>query len=220
MWSSLTVPGRLGLLSGRRRDLRDFHQELAHHALRTHPGTVLWCDGDHGFDPYDLAELNLTRGLQADDGAERVLVKRCISAFQWDTVLTKHLPEKLEETDASLVLAAPYDRLFVHEELRDWEQEDYVRYSLGFLRDLARRRGVPILLSVDMERWWRTHPVLAQMTYEAVDARWGIARPDGRWHAREDTTGAVVDPYLRRQVTLLDFVEESVPVPVPLPRAR
>lgn len=124
--------------------------------------------------------MNLTRGLQADDRADRVPVKRCMTAFQWDAVLMRHLPEKLEETDASLALAAPHDRIFVQEELRDWEQRDYGRYSLRFLRDLARRRDVAMVLSLDMARWWCTHPVLARMTYEAVDAGWNVTRPDGR----------------------------------------
>lgn len=218
MWSPLLAPG-LGLLSGTRRDLRGFAQELCHFAVHHRDGAVLWCDGAHGFDPYHMAELNLERGFQADDGAQRVLIKRCMTPFQWDTVLNHHLDDKLLEVDADAVVVAPFDRLYSTDELQDWEQEDFCRHALRHLRDLSRRHRVPILLFVDMERWWRTHPILAQATYEAAHSRWRIDAPDGRWRAVAET-GEVVDPWLRRQVTLLDFVEEEAPLPVAGQRRR
>lgn len=214
MWSRILEPG-LTLLSGTRRNLRGFSQELCHHAVHEYPGTVLWCDGDHGFDPYHMAEMNLERGRQADDGADRVLIKRCMTPFQWDTVLTKHLDEKLLQIDASVIAVAPFDRLFSTDELQDWEQEDYTRFALNHLKNLTRRYQIPILLSVDMERWWRTHPVLAQATYEATHNRWNIDAPDGRWRAISERN-EIIDPWLRRQVTLLDFIEEEVLRPIPL----
>ncbi len=212
MWQPLLEPG-LTLLAGSRRDLRGFGQELCHHAVHSGDGAVLWCDGDHGFDPYHMAELNLERGHQADHGAQRVLVKRCMTPFQWDTVLTKHLDEKLAIVDADVAIVSPFDRLYSTDELQDWEQEDFTRFALKHLKNLSRRHRIPILLFVDMQRWWRTHPILAQATYEAVHTRWSIDAPDGRWRAIQDT-GRVIDPWLRHQVTLLDFVEEPVPVPV------
>lgn len=208
VWQDLLQPGRVALLHAPGRRLLGFFQELTHHAIHSNPGTVLWCDGDHGFNPYDFAELNLTNGFSADDGADRILVKRCMTPFQWDTVLTRHLDEKLQDTETSLVVVNPFDRLWSHEEIQDWEQEDYTRFSLKHLAKTARRFKVPVLLGVDMDRWWRTHPTLAKATMEGVDDRWHIEAPDGRWKATRDD-GFVLDPHLRRQVTLLDFVEES-----------
>ncbi len=218
MWEPLLEPG-LTLLHGERHQLRAFHQELAHHAIHNHDGHVLWCDGDHGFNPYDFAELNLERGHQADHGATRLLVKRCMTPFQWDSVLTQHLGQKLHEVDTALALAAPFDRLFSTDELQDWEQEDYVRYALNHLNGVAREHEIPLVLSVDMTRWWRTHPTLARLTYEAVQKRWSITCPGNRWRAAEEG-GLIVDPWLRRQVTLLDFMEEDVQAPVVRRRPR
>jgi hypothetical protein len=169
---------------------------------------VLWCDGDHGFDPYEFAELNLVRGFSAEEGATRVLIKRCMTPFQWDSVLTRHLDEKLQDNHAALVVATPFDRLWSHEEIQDWEQEDYTRFSMGHLAKTARKFGVPVLLGVDMERWWRTHPTLSRITTEMADVRWHIEAPDDRWTATRDD-GLVLDPYLRRQVTLMDFAQEE-----------
>ncbi len=208
MWSSLLASSKVALLSGSGRDLRGFFQTLTHFAVHTRAGSVLWCDGDHGFDPYEMAELNLTSGFAADDGADRVLIKRCMTPFQWDSVLTRHLPEKIGQTETALVIATPFDRLWSHEEIQDWEQEDYTRFSLASLQATAKRENVPILLGVDMERWWKTHPTLARITQEGVDVRWRIEWMQGRWRAvRED--GEIVDPMLRRSVTLLDYLPEE-----------
>jgi hypothetical protein len=220
VWAPLLEPG-LALLNGPQRLLTGFLQELTHFAIHAHPGTVLWCDGAHTYNPADFAELNLVRGFEADDGADRALVKRCMTPFQWDSTLTRHLGDKLEQVDASLVAVNPFDALWTHEEIQDWEQEDYTRFSLQHLHGLARDHAVPILLGVDMDRWWRTHPVLAGATAAAVDARWSVTAPDGRWKAvRGD--GLELDPYLRRQVTLLDYAEEPerLTVQVPPRRAR
>ena len=119
VWSAFLKP-KLHLLSADRRSLRAFGQELAHFAVHARPReSVLWCDGDHGFDPYDFAALNLERGHQPDGGADRVLIKRCMTAFNWELALDRHIEEKLETTDVSMVVMAPYDALFCHEELAD-----------------------------------------------------------------------------------------------------
>ncbi len=218
VWAPLFEPG-LSLLNGTRRDLRLFHHELAQFQVHHDPRPVLWCDAAHAFDPYIFAELNLVRGFQADDGAERVLIKRCMTPFQWDSVLTQHLDDKLFQTEASLVIAAPYDALFSTDELSDWEQEDYVRYSIRHLRDLARKHRVPLVVSVDMARWWRTHAELARITYEAVHQRWSVTCPGGRFRAVRESDGLIVDPRLRREVTLLDFIQidETLPAARPAP---
>ncbi|MGQ0536306.1 MAG: hypothetical protein ACT4PT_09560 [Methanobacteriota archaeon] len=167
-------------------------------------GTVLWCDGDHGFNPYSFAEINLVRGLAADHGAERVLVKRCMTPFQWDTVLTRHLPEKLATTPSPLVLALPYDRLFSTDELQPWEQRDYVEYSIESLRDLAARHSVPILLGAHLARWSLTHPELAARTVSGVERRYRMTRSrDGSFTVAPDA-GARVVP-LGGQTRLVQF---------------
>ena len=218
MWQPLLEPGRLAVVQAPQGLLRGYLQELTHHAVHAGPGAVLWCDGAHSFDPAEFAELNLVRGRAADDGALRVLVKRCMTPFQWDSTLHAHLDEKLATCETRLVVVNPFDTLWSHEEIADWEQEDYTRFSLKHLREAARRFRVPILLGCDLERWSRTHPVLAQATAQAVDERWWVTAPDRRWRAvRHD--GLVLDPDLRRQVTLLDFLPEERGV-VPVPRRR
>jgi hypothetical protein len=214
VWDALLAP-QLTLLSGTRRDVRACAQELAHHVVHTRSGVVLWCDGDHGFNPYDFAELNLTRGHQADHGAERVLVKRCMTPFQWDSVLTQHLDQKLVEVDAGLVLAAPFDRLFSTDELADWEQVDYVTYALEHLKALATRFAVPILLTVDMARWWHTHPELARRTYMRCAARWTVDSTAGRWRLVEDGTSKVLEEApIMPEPPLEAFGSPSFPVEV------
>jgi len=199
VWGPLLEPG-LNLLIGKRHELRAFHQELVHHAVHHAPGVVLWLDGDHGCNPYDFAELNLTRGRQADDGADRVLLKRCMTPFQWDSAISRHLDDRLLDEDASLVLVAPFDRPVSTDELKDWEQEDYVRYFLRHLKNIGRRHQIPVAISVDLARWWHTHPALAALTVEAATAKWKIRRQADSWRAE----GPSVIETPRR--TLLDYL--------------
>lgn len=221
MWEPFMEP-KLHLVNAKRRELPGFGQELAHFAIHTRPTeSVLWADGSHCFNPYDFAEMNLQRGFEADDGAKRMLIKRCMTAFNWELCLDKHVPQKLETTDVSAVIMAPYDALFRHQELTDWEQEDYVRYSLTHLKEVSKRHQVPLLAMVDMDRLWHSHPVLAQLMFEQTESHWLVDSPDERWRAVEQKTGESIDPYLRRQVTLLDYHEEPEPlVPVLSPRPR
>lgn len=216
-WSPLLVPGALGLLSAPAEVVRPFHQELAHFALHTREGCVLWADGEHGFNPYDFADLNLARGFDADWGAERILVKRCLTPFQWDTVLTKHLAEKLLAAKACMVLAAPYEALFSTDELSDWEREDYVDFSLRHLKELAVRHNVPVVLSVDMGKWSRAYPTCAWKAYEAADHRWTVVPLAKGWRATEVLTGKRIESEPLRQHTLSDFA--PVPGEAPVLRA-
>ena len=226
MWSRLMEPSQLTLVSGPRSHTRALGQELAHFALGEQAGrTVLWCDGDHGFNPYDFAELNLERGRSADWGADRLLVKRCMTPFQWDTVLTRHLDEKLMAQDASLVLAAPYEDLFSTDELQDWEREDYIDYSLAHLKDLARRFAVLIVIAVDMARWCAVNPLMAWKAFEAAHARFGVERAADGWRAFEVSGGDFAGGAPQRQRTLAEYVP-AVRLPavrvatVPVPRGR
>jgi hypothetical protein len=221
VWSPVLVPGQLALASGPREVMRGFDQEVAHFALHTGAGSVLWCDGDHGFNPYDFAELNLERGFDADWGADRLLVKRCMTPFQWDSVLTKHLNMKLDASPASLVLAAPYHSLYSTEELEDWERDDYVNFSLAHLKELARRHNVPVLLSIDMGEWCQSHPLLAWKAYDACAWRWAIRRTGDGWSAREAIFDLDLDSHSVSQRTISDFVAPSAwarPHPPPHPR--
>jgi hypothetical protein len=221
VWELLLEPGRLALLGAPSRVATGFLQELTHEAIHTQPGAVLWCDGAHSFNPAEFAELNLVRGRAADDGADRVLVKRCMTPFQWHSTLGQHLGDKLAQAEAALVVVNPFDALWRHEEIQDWEQEDYTRFSVRHLKGLARRHRVPILLGVDVDALWRTHPALAKAAVEGVDERWAVTSPGGRWRAvRSD--GVELDPYLRDGVTLLDFLPEAerLHVPAPLPRSK
>ena len=218
MWSPILTPGAVTLLSARGPNLRGFLQELCHFALHRGPGVVLWCDSDHGFDPYHFAELNLVRGHAADAHAERMLIRRCLTPFQWYTTLSRHILSDFAEAPTALAIASPFDRPWSTDELSDWEAEDYVRFILPHLAAAAKAHDVPLLLGVDMTRWWQSHPVLAQVTLEGVAARWSVASVGGRWRAQRDD-GTVLDPALRDRTTLLDYLPREPPL-APLPTVR
>jgi hypothetical protein len=220
-WASVMKPGALALLHGTARDLRGFFQELCNAALHARTGNVLWCDSEHGFNPHDFAELNLTRGFSAETHADRMLIRRCLTPFQWYTTLSRHLPRDLDEAETALAVVNPFHNLWSTDELADWEAEDYVRFIVPHLKAVAKKSQVPILLGVDMNRWWRSHPTLAQVTHEGVDVRWSVTDMGDRWRAVRDD-GFVLDPLLRRHVTLLDYLDaqDRALEPLPMPSAR
>jgi len=205
VWPSILAPSLLTMTSGSRELMRSFHHDLAHYALHHRSGTVLWADGEHGFNPYDFAELNLRAGFDAEHGADRLLVKRCMTPFQWDTVLTKHIAEKLYATPSSLVLAAPFDGLYSTDELTDWEREDYLRFCLKHLKGLALRHKVPVVISVDMARWCKAHPLIAWEAFNACDARFALRPAGDGWTALQMQTGLDLATDAVRQLTLFDF---------------
>lgn len=205
-----------------RSHLWAFAQEAIHHAVRTRPGAVLVLDGEHGFNPYDYAELNLLRGHAAELEQKRVLTKRALTAFQWDTILDRHLARKLAETEVALVVAAPYDRLFLHEELRDWEAEDHLRFSVADLAAKAERHGVPMLGLVDLPRLWREAPAMATILEEGAPLKWSVREEGGAWLLADEADGAV-RPWRSRPGTLDAFLPElepATPLPVAAVRRR
>lgn len=222
VWAPLLKPGELTLLHGTSHALRGFFHDLAQTTLQSQSGNVLWCDSEHGFNPHEFAELNLTRGHSAESHAERMLIRRCLTPFQWYTTLSRHIPQDLVAAETALTIVSPFHSLWSTDELADWEQEDYVRFIVPHLKAVARRSKVPILLGADMNRWWRTHPTLAQVTHEGVDSHWSVTDMGHRWRAQGDD-GTVIDPLLQQSASLLDYLEpEALPIVVPervVPRA-
>jgi hypothetical protein len=218
MWGRLLSPG-FRRVSVPRSHLWSFAHEAIHQAVRARPGAVLVLDGEHGFNPYEYAELNLVRGEPAEFAHKRVLTKRALTAFQWDTILDRHLARKLVETEVALVVAAPYDRLFLHEELRDWEAEDHLRFSVGDLAAKAERHQVPILGLVDLPRLWREAPSMATILEEGAPLKWSVREEGGAWLLADEANGTLARPWRSRPGTLDAFLPTTEPALELLPAA-
>lgn len=123
----------------------DLVQLLVHDALRRHPGKVLVYDAAHAFAPDSFAAMNRRRGRPEAEHAERCFIQRCITPFQWDTLLSKHLDKWLAQNqgNVALVIAFPYGRLFATDELAEWERVDHLDFSLEHLG--KRGAEVPIV---------------------------------------------------------------------------
>lgn len=130
---------------------KDFVQDLVHDALRRHPGKVLVYDASHAFHPDSYAATNRRKGRPDAEHAERCLIQRCITPFQWDTLLSKHLDRFLAANagDVALVVAFPYGRLFATDELSDWERVDHLDFSLEHLA--KRGASVPIVAVTSLD---------------------------------------------------------------------
>lgn len=175
------------------------------------PKAILFLDGAHVLNPYDYAEASLLQGMLADFAAERILTQRAMTPFQWHKMLTRGLEAKLRSLDAGLVVAAHFDVQYNKDDLADWEQEDCVPYALRYLRRLAKQHAVPIVVSLDLARWSRTHPGLAAaMQRFGFLARHVEAGPHG-WLLRDASGDTLVEP-----PRLMPTLEDFVPVPTRL----
>lgn len=138
-------------------DQAELVQALVHDALRRHPGKVLVYDASHAFSPDHFAATNRRHGRPEAEHATRCLVQRCITPFQWDTLLSKHLGRFLAanrgggpDGGVALVVAFPYGRLFATDELADWERVDHLDFSLAHLPKAAATHRVPIVAVVSL----------------------------------------------------------------------
>jgi hypothetical protein len=162
----------------------DLVQTLVHDALRRHPGKVLVYDAAHAFAPDAFAAMNRRRGRPETEHADRCFIQRCITPFQWDTLLWKHLDKWLDQNkgNVALVIAFPYGRLFATDELADWERVDHLDFSLEHLAkkgteqpELQKRlAGVSDLVQVRREKGvWRLFPQPEQTAELAEPAESG-----------------------------------------------
>jgi hypothetical protein len=156
-------PDRVTILTGQSGVLNSFHHDLVIEALHASPRPVLVLDGAHCLNVYDFAERNFQRGNHGDYGANRALVCRAMTPFQWAKMLTTELHDNLASHEPGLVLATHFDLQFNKDDIVDWEQLDYVSSCLRYMRRLAHHHKTPILLTLDLARWSRTHPAVAAL---------------------------------------------------------
>jgi hypothetical protein len=158
---------RVSVLNGHPAVLNSFHHDLVIEALEASPKPVILLDGAHCLNPYDFGERNFLRGHPGAHGADRVLTCRAMTPFQWAKMLMDQLHDALDAHAPSLVVVAHFNLQFNKDDLVDWEQEDYVAASLRYMRRMAHLHKVPIVLTLDLARWTRTHPAASQILLRA-----------------------------------------------------
>ena len=163
MYLEHLAANRVTVLTGQSRVLNGFHHDLVIEALQSSPRPVMFLDGAHCMNVYDFAERNFQRGNAGDFGANRALVCRAMTPFQWAKMLTTELHDNLSLHEPALVVAAHFELQFNKDDLVDWEELDYVASCLRHMRRLAHLHNVPIVVTLDLARWSRTHPSVAAL---------------------------------------------------------
>ncbi len=217
------LPAAPVLLTGDRRSLRAFHHALLADATHATPDAVLVLDGAHCIDPHQVGFQHLMHGCSADHGAERTLIRRAMTPFQWDACLTEGLEQQLHAIQAGLVVAAPFDAQLLREETTDWEQEQYLDAHIAAAHRLARAHGVPMLWSLDLARFSRRAPLLATRITQAVPERrhvvvegrgWRVTDQDGTVLVRPRTAQRRITDYLVPEPRRVVPVSVSGPAPL------
>lgn len=175
-------------------DCPSAHQEalvqlFVHRALRLHPGKVLVYDSSHAFHPDSFAATNRRAGRPEAEHADRCLIQRCMTPFQWDAMLSKHLDRFLAANpgDIALIVAFPYGRLFATDELAPWERIDHLEFSLAHLASRAGAAAVPIVAVTDLLALQEQPDLLARLQAVPSIVRvtcekgvWNIMDPEGQ----------------------------------------
>jgi hypothetical protein len=125
-----------------------------------------------------------------------------MTPFQWAKMLMDQLHDTLQAYAPSLVVAGYFDLQFNKDDLVDWEQEDYVAASLRYMRRMAHLHKVPILLTLDLARWTRTHPAASQILLSAGLPMRSVAWDPRGFSLLDDRGQALVQPTGR--LTTLD----------------
>ncbi len=198
-------------MTGDGRGLRAFHHALLADATHVTPDAVLVLDGAHCIDPHRVGHHHLMHGCSADHGAERTLIRRAMTPFQWDACLTEDLEQQLHAVEAGVVVAAPFDAQLLREEITDWEQEQYLDAHIAATHRLASAHAVPIIWSLDLARFSRRAPLLATRLAEAVPERRHVKAEGRGWKVTNQDGEVLVRPHTA-QKRLTDYLP-AVPVP-------
>jgi len=207
-------PSGVHLCDGEHGDLRALVHELLHEAVHDSDKAALLLDGGHVFDPYDAADLNMTRGYPAAFGAERTLIRRTLTPYQWHHALTEDLDAKLVATPARILIAAPFEALFVTEELEEWERRDYCQHAMACLRATSRRFSVPVAIMADVAGLWHRHPQIGTIIVKQSDRWLGTKRTPGGWEITDMRSSERILEARGKLRTLDDF-PTSQPMALP-----
>lgn len=205
-------PSGVHLFDGEPGPLRALVHELLHEAVHDSEKSALLLDGGHVYNPYDAADLNMTRGHPAAYGAERTLIRRTLTPYQWHHALTEDLDAKLAATPARMLVAAPFERLFVTDELEEWERRDYCTHAMACLRATSRRFRVPIAITADVADLWRHHPQIGTIIVNGSDQLFRTCLTPSGWELTDLRTRArLVEPRGRLR-TLDDYLAPEKPM--------
>lgn len=211
--------GRLSVVAAPTPALRPLHHALVHEALVADPGPVFFLDGASTFSVVQFTEYLLRLGAGFELAQDRVHTHRALTPFNWVDMLTDRLEDGLRLHGPSLVVAGFFNTQFEKEDdLRDWEQERYVEETLQLVRRLAERHRARIVLTLDLARWTRTHPILADILRRQVSVLLHAAVDPRGWSLYAARGEALFEPAPSRE-TLDAWLPEPI-VAVARPRRR
>lgn len=209
------APGRLTAVAAPHPALRSLHHALLHEALQAEPAPVYFLDGASTLSCVGMAEHLLRHGASIELANDRLHTHRALTPFNWVEMLTDTLDAGLQADRPSLTIAGFFNAQFEKDsDLADWEQERYVQETLQLMQHIAARHRARIVLTLDLARWTRTHPILAQILRRGVATLLHAAADPRGWSLHAASGQALMEPPRTRQ-TLDAWLPEALPLPLP-----
>lgn len=105
---------------------------------------ALFVDGGNSFNPYLVAELARSYGVDARAALENIYVSRAFTAYQLSSLILKELGRFQEQVKAKAVIVSDVASLYLDRDLAKGDVEDMFGMVCGKLLEVARRGAVVV----------------------------------------------------------------------------
>ena len=163
---SLGVPALTGVFPG--FELGDFVVLRGHAArfisfvlsvlcqLRSNEGglnsSVVFVDGGNSFDPYLVAEIAHSHGLDSRAALEKIYVSRAFTAYQLSSLILEKLELFLKRKRSKLLVVSDITSLFFDRDIPKTEAKDLFMKVCAKLSEISSRKNLIVVVNYFAER--------------------------------------------------------------------
>ena len=112
-----------------------------------HDRDVVFLDGGNAVNPHGMVSMGKRLGLKRHEILPRVNVARAFTCYQMATLVIDLLHEKLEETDASLLVLSSLPQMYLDEDVPYVEAHQLFLQTMRRVREVTEKRDVVCLVT-------------------------------------------------------------------------
>lgn len=124
--------------------------------LRSNKGglnsSVVFVDGGNSFDPYLVAEIARSHGLDSKAALEKIYVSRAFTAYQLSSLILEKLELFLKRKRSKLLVVSDITSLFFDKDIPKTEAKDLFMKVCAKLSEIASRKNLIVVVNYFAER--------------------------------------------------------------------
>lgn len=113
---------------------------------------VVFVDGGNSFDPYSVAEIARSYGLDSRAVLEKIYVSRAFTAYQLSSLILEELESVLNSKKAKLLIVSDIGSLFFDRDIPKTEAKDLFMKICSKLAEIAAKKQTIVVASYFPER--------------------------------------------------------------------